>query len=78
MNFQFKDTTISFTPMMCQEIEYWLSKGYKIFTHKGINWMRVLHADGHRIMIMAPDEELERVLNKRPFERVGMVTRMKQ
>ena len=64
--------------MMCQEIEYWLGKGYKIFTHRGINWMRVLHADGHRIMIMAPDEELERVLNKRPFERVGMVTRMKQ
>lgn len=77
MKFQFKDTEISFTPMMRPEIDYWLSRGYKIFTHKGINWMRVLHTDGHRIMIMAPDEELERIDTRR-FERVGMVTRMKQ
>ncbi len=77
MKLHFKDTEISFTPMMSPEIYYWLSRGYKIFTHRGINWMRVLHADGHRIMIMAPDEELERI-DTRIFERVGMVTRMKK
>ncbi len=77
MKLHFKDTEISFTPMMSPEIYYWLSRGYKIFTHRGINWMRVLHADGHRIMIMAPDEELERI-DTRIFERVGIVTRMKK
>jgi hypothetical protein len=77
MKLHFKDTEISFTPMMSPEIYYWLSRGYKIFTHRGINWMRVLHADGHRIMIMAPGEELERI-DTRIFERVGMVTRMKK
>ncbi len=77
MKLHFKDTEISFTPMMSPEIYYWLSRGYKIFTHRGINWMRVIHADGHRIMIMAPDEELERI-DTRIFERVGMVTRMKK
>jgi hypothetical protein len=57
----FKDTEVSYSPMMREEIEYWLSKGNNIFEHRGVYWMRVLHFMGHRIMIHVPEEELVRV-----------------
>jgi hypothetical protein len=78
MKLHFKDTEVALAPMMWPEIEYWLGRGYKIFQHQDLYWMCVKHHKGHRVLIEVPIWQLERVLKKRAFERVGIISRMKQ
>ena len=70
----FKDTEVAFAPMMRGEIEYWLSKGYNIFEHRGYYWMRVLHFTGYRVMIPVPEDQLLRV-NPRLYTKTGKIFR---
>lgn len=61
MSFHFKDTELSYSPMMRGEIEYWLFSGKTIFRHCNMYWMRLFNEKGARIMISVPAEQLAKV-----------------
>lgn len=73
MKLHFSDTEISFAPMLSSEIQYWLSRGYKIFKHRDTHWMRVTHYKGHRVLIQVPDREMAKLDNKW-FKTTGIIT----
>lgn len=73
MKLHFADTEIAFAPMLSSEIQYWLSKGHKIFKHSGTHWMRITHYKGHRVLIHVPEHELAKLDNKW-FKTTGIVT----
>lgn len=78
MKLHYKDTEISYAPMMHPEIEYWLGRGDTLFRHQGVWWMKVTHHQGHRVLIHAPLHEVQQVLAKRFYEQRGCTIRMKQ
>lgn len=78
MKLHYDNTEIAYAPMMEGEMQYWLSKGYTLFLHCGIWWMKIMHHSGHRVLIQADAHEVQQLLNKRFYEQIGIIVRMKQ
>jgi hypothetical protein len=78
MTAYFADTEFSIAPMMCQEITYWLSCGYKLFLHRKIWRLQVISHKGNRVIIRALTEEVDDLPQKPMYEKQGIVIKMKQ
>jgi hypothetical protein len=76
MYMHFESTAISPAPMLTQEARYWLSRGEKIFLHRGVYWVRLVNSDGSKVMIEVPSAEVKQ-LDTPWIERVGIVIRLK-
>ena len=78
MKLHYHDSEIAYAPMMESEMQYWLSKGYSLFKHRGIWWLKVQHYKGHRVLIQADAHGVQQVLAKQLYEQIGIIVRMKQ
>lgn len=78
MNLHYKDSEVSYAPMMRPEIEHWLSRGYVLFQHRNIWWMKIQHHRGHRVLVAAEAHEVRQVLAKPCYEQRGCTIRIKE
>lgn len=78
MKLHYDNTEIAYAPMMEGEMQYWLSKGYALFLHCGVWWMKIMHYSGHRVLIHAPLHEVQQLLTKTIYEQRGCTIRIKE
>lgn len=78
MKLHYEDSEVSYAPMMSCEIQYWLSRGHTLFQHRDCWWLKVIHHQGHRVLIQADAHEVRQVLANQFYEQIGIIVRMKQ
>jgi hypothetical protein len=78
MKLHYKDTEISYVPMLRPEIEHWLGRGYALFQHRNIWWLKIQHHRGHRVLIQADAHEVRQLLAKPHYEQRGCTIRIKE